>query len=123
MAAALAALVQEWARTLGMSGLQTNASGGIGLKIESVGSLRIDPHEEDAIVYLLREISLPSAAIFRRALQLCHPAERLPFAANCGLRGENLLGFFIRLESEDLTLPRLEAAIEQLRQMHDRLAV
>jgi type III secretion system chaperone SycN len=72
-------------------------------------------------VYLIRSLPYLNEKVYREALRLCHPAERLPFPANPGLRGEDRLAFFIRLHSSEQTLPQLETAIDQLRQMHSRL--
>lgn len=119
---ALQHLIEEFGRSTGMPGLQANAQDVVSLGVTGVGDLYIESVEEDAVVYLIRDLPYPTEGIYRAALKFCHPAERLPFPAHAGLRGENRLGFFIRLKPEDQTLPRLEQAIDQLRQLQDRLA-
>lgn len=114
-------LVSDWGRSLGMPDLRPNAHGVISLRIESMGDLYLEGAGDDALVYLIRQIPFPNASVYRHALQICHPAERFPFPANAGLRQEDRLAFFIRLSSHDLTLPRLEAAVEQLQRMHERI--
>ena len=114
------AALEEFGHSLGLPDLQWPQSGVLALNFDMRGTLFLEDHDNELLVYLVRQIRQPEQTftILKTALRRCHYRQGLPFAVQAGLRGETDLVFLVRLASRDVSLPELEQVLEILTNLH-----
>ena len=114
----------EFGRGIGLPALRASEQGRMRLNIENVGELSVETADggDTVLVYLVRRLFQPSAAAYRKMLELCGPRERLAYPVQAALRGDDRAAFCVRLRQDEFQLPALETALDQLRRLHDRLS-
>lgn len=116
----------EYGQGLGLDRLAFNDDGVASLEFEQLGALFIEKIEDleagDAVlVYMVREVDRPTAALYAKALELCHWDENPPFLVNASLRDERFLTFSTRLPQTDFSLPNMERLVGLLDDYHTRV--
>lgn len=111
--------ITDFGHSVGIDALSLNDAGVVMLTFERLGTLFIERREMELLVYLVRELTHPTAATFRAALEACHYRHQHPFPVQAGLRGDRHLVFLARLPAADFILPNLERTVALLDQIHN----
>lgn len=115
----------DFGRSIHISDLKLNEKGVLFLSIESLGDLVFEYQENEnthLVVYLCRPFAFPDTKIYQCALEFCHIKENLRISASAGLNTKADLVFLTRFKPEEFTLPNLQIAIEELKNLHNRIA-
>ena len=113
--------ISEFGASVGIDALSLNDAGVVTLQFEQLGTLYIERRNEEILIYLVRDVEHPDAALFRRVLSCCHHQHHHPFPVHAGLRGETSIVFLIRMPEADFILPNLERAMNLLDQLHSEV--
>ena len=116
------ATLQDFGNTLGIPSLAFNEKGLLELVIERVGTLCIEKTDGLIVLYLLRPLSYPNLETFKKALAFCHPKEKPEIPVSAGMTSAEELVFISHLHLSTFTIPNLEASIEVLKNLHNRIA-
>ena len=110
--------LEEFGQSIGMPGLRFNDQGVVMLTFERMGTLFLERHEEQILMYMVRKAEHAPLAVFRRALGLCHYQENQPFELHVGLRREDDLVFLVKIPEQEFILPTVERALQFLDYIH-----
>ncbi|HCJ12374.1 MAG: hypothetical protein A2Y14_03205 [Verrucomicrobia bacterium GWF2_51_19] len=112
--------IQTFGENIGIPGLAFNKHGVIHLSIENVGELFFETNENHLLIYLLKDYAHDTDSLLWKALNLSHTTtfdfNRL---FNPILTENNFLGFLFRFNKNDLQLPDIYKALDQLKELHD----
>lgn len=104
------AVIRDFGRAAGLSGLALNERGAAALRFETGVSLRL----EYTGFELVMAVTVPSADV-RRLLSQSNPRARHGFKVRAGILGRTGEGVMaVRIAERDVTLPRLNAAFAAL---------
>jgi type III secretion system chaperone SycN len=90
--------------------------------MEKMGTLGIEHHGKEVVVYLLRQMPPGDLRFLRRALALCHYKEGHPFPLQAGMKGEDQLVFLVRIPEREFSVQTIEQSIELLDRLHGAAA-
>lgn len=116
------AAVAEFLRGLGLDRPVDADAAVLSVAFERRGTLYIEPEDDGLRLSAARPLPAFRDGMLGRALALCHPVHRRPFAVTAGLSGDSLLVFLVHVAEREVTVPVLEAAIDTLFELHDRVA-
>ncbi len=116
------ATLQDFGSSMGIHDLRCNEQGILKLDIEGLGSLFIEKAEALVTLYLVKPLDFPTLTTLKQALAFCHPNESPLCPVSAGLSREEELAFITHLLPCEFNLPNLEARIEGLKQLHNRVA-
>ena len=104
------AVIRDFGRAAGLSGLALNERGAVALRFETGVSLRLEYTGSE----LVMAVTVPSADV-RRLLSQSNPRARHGFKVRAGILGRTGEGVMaVRIAERDVTLPRLNAAFAAL---------
>tara|TARA_B100001248_G_scaffold262737_1_gene262015 strand:+ start:17894 stop:18223 length:330 start_codon:yes stop_codon:yes gene_type:complete len=98
------------------------------LSIKTYGDLfleLLDRNNDDRdvlLLYLVRNVRYPHLEHYQKMLELCHLREDHPFMVNPCLRGDDRFIFMIHMVPDEVTVSSLNAGIDLLQSLHNRLA-
>lgn len=113
--------LKTFVETTSLGQLIFDADGYAQLQWGTLSTLMLQKIENGLHVCVLRNYELPTEAVLKRALLLCHFREGYPYVLNASLIGDQQLAFSIKLFEPNVEFEQLQAAIELLDQVHDRL--
>lgn len=114
--------VREFGRGMGLPQLSLPEEGALSLAFEHRGTLDIERGADGGLlVHLGRDHPFASPALLRAALEACHYRARRGRDVQAGLYGDTLV-LLVRLKENEVSLPVLEQTLDQLSELHDRLA-
>jgi type III secretion system chaperone SycN len=113
--------VREFGLGLGVSRFYVNDNGVACVHIENVGSLFIEPSENQVLVYLARDFGRLTLEELERSLALVYPLENHAMTPWCGLSKGSQLVFGVLMTKEEFDPRRLDMAIQLLRDLLDRV--
>lgn len=116
------ATLKDFGQTIHIPNLQFGKKEALELDIDSVGNLILEIEEERVIIYLTRPLSFPDPKLYEKILEFCHPKEKLRIPVTPGLTTKDELAFITHFSASTFTLPNLQIAIEQLKNLHNRIA-
>jgi type III secretion system chaperone SycN len=119
----LARSLEEFGRSLGISGLALSPDRPVQLHIRGMGALFIEAAGDagDALIYLAREFPRHARGeTARRALLLCRPEADWPFTIRAGLSKENVLFFLAEIPRGEFDARTPETVIPLLSSLLDQ---
>ncbi len=108
-------LVNEFARSLGMTFSGWSGEGSADLEFVDRGRIVFETAAETLLVYLISPLTpAQDPGIAERVLRFCGNVTSLPFPVHCALTPEGSLVFAIRLDPGRQSLSELERALDCL---------
>lgn len=104
-----------------LPGFSMNPNGILHFSIEQIGELYIDIQPNWVYLYMLNHFDKLDFELLATALSFCQMNAQHTFLTNAVLRGDHLLGFVVKMSSEDFITVNCEAAIQELSDLALRL--
>ena len=95
--------------------------GHVVFSIEGMGRLDVQEHGEELLVSLARDIATSDdrLAIQRAALQSVHYKHHLQLPTQASMY-KNMLVFTVRLHADEVDVPAIDHALQQLHRLHEQ---